>query len=176
MTSLNIESAQQDHLRLFECLRAAGWSEGRNVPIPDDWLESMADIGFFPDDYQEKFLRSFGGLRVRVQDVNRRGKPTYAEVFVGIGDQLDLMDAQDHLGYIQRLAGTADLFPVIMSGGNAVFALKDARCLAIEVSFRGCAWASDPFEMMDWLLFKVRGPKFDLRVLTMEERPPIFRW
>jgi hypothetical protein len=176
MTSLNIESAQQDHPRLFEHLRAAGWSEGRNVPIPEDMLDAAADLGFFPDDYQEEFLRSFVGLRVVVEHRNRRGEPSYDSLVVGLGDQIEHMNARDHVGYIKRLAGTSRLLPAIMSGGDAVFVFEDGRSLAIEVSFRGCAWAADPFEMMDWLLFTVRGPGLSVRELTMDERPPIFRW
>lgn len=174
MASLNILEAQRYHPRLFDVLRAAGWSEDRHIAVSDEFYDDAAGLGFFADDYQREFLQSFHGLEVHFEFQVPSGTE-HRSLTVGFGEQLERMNARVNIGYIRRLAKTPELIPIIMSGDLAVFGIDDGRCLALEVSFRYCVWSANPFEMMEWLLFGTWGRGIVFHELTMEERSPLFR-
>ncbi|MBP9762566.1 hypothetical protein KBD34_03040 [Patescibacteria group bacterium] len=167
-----LETAQRSHTRLFELLRSAGWTEERQAPLPSE----EGTPGFVLHDYAQAFLRSFHEIKV-VKPTDIGGSQiVYAGFKVGLGPALQRMDPPQASVYIDRIAGTSFVYPVMNFEDCVAFLLEDGRALAVDEIFRGCVWTKTIFDLMHWAVFKERLPGFEMRELTMQERPLDYRW
>src|SRR5688572_24785028 len=169
---MDLRAAEIAYPRLFVHLRDAGWTETRNVALPPD----EEALGFVLHDYAAAFLRSFNGLRVKVP-FTIGGRTVYHGFDGGLGPQFAGMDPPTASCYVDRISGTPFVHPVMCAAGEGVgFVLEDGRTLLIDETWFGMAWGRDPFQVMDWLLYRERTPGFGMRELTKQERPPDYPW
>ncbi|WP_437745302.1 SUKH-3 domain-containing protein [Sorangium sp. So ce1504] len=169
MSDLDLPARLAAYPAVLNALVAAGWTPDRRVPLPSD-----AHLpGFVCHAYAEAFLASFGGLRVRVPYA-AGGITQHRGFDVALGPPFEQMDAVHHAPYIEALAGTAVVYPVLHSGDAGTFVLEDGRALSIGLNFLGYVRARDPFQILDWHL---RGLDAGVRVIYLadDERPPAWR-
>jgi hypothetical protein len=168
---LDLRSAEAAYPRVFDHLRAAGWTESREAPLPSE----EDSPGFVRHDVAEAFLRSFHGIHV-VRPTVVGGRTVHLGFRVGFGPALRRMNPPEASVYVDRISGTSFVYPVMSFEDCVVFVLEDGRALAVDEVFRGCIWTRDVFQMMHWALFKERLEGFEMRELTMQERPLDYRW
>jgi hypothetical protein len=162
---LGLESARAEYPRLFALLEGAGWDETREVAPPEEVAPGMC-----PNEYSEMFLRRFGGIEVK-----RRLTLGTARADVGFSLGLDTrlrrLDLMEGAAAVVRLAGTAFVHPVFDAGSSVGFVLEDGRTLLMSDQFTGYCWTPDPFQMLDWILYRERTPGFEMHHLPREDRP-----
>jgi len=168
---VDLRAAEASYPLVFEHLRAAGWTASRAAPLPPE----EAALGFVRHAYADAFLRSFHEIQVK-HPVKIGPRTSHRGFRVGFGPALRRMDPPSASVYVDRIAGTSFVYPVMSFEDCVVFALEDGRALAVDEVFRGCIWTRDPFQMMHWALFKERLEGVEMRELTMHERPLDYRW
>lgn len=168
---LSTDLAERLYPRLFEYLRASGWTPIRRAGLP-----SIDDaLGFVLHRFARDFLLSFNGLTLRFEDCVGTDCG-YNDVRCGVGSDLQAMDPSRASVYVGRIVGTSFVYPVVASGDSVGFVLEDGSLVAIDAAWRGCAWSPDPFQWMHVMLFGEHLPGIEIRELSMMERPPMYRW
>ena len=143
------------YARLFALLRRVGWNERRFVDFVD------ADLG--PDgeprgililhDYAEAFLHSFYGLEVAVKEGN-----VPAGFSLKLGEQWDSMSFDKHGWCINGLSDFTFPYPFLSTNGAVGFVTEKGQAFTIDDCYQRTIHANDPFQLMDYLLFRENTP------------------
>jgi len=156
--------------QILQLLESEGWSPRRRAELPSE----EDTLGFVLHARAEEFLVSLSGLALtaRTSSVPR----IVNRVRFGVHEPLERMDPAHASYYVDKIAGTSFVFPVLSSGSAVGFLLEDGRLLSIDETWRACSWSRDVFAYVHWRLFLERLPGTTVRPLKNSERPVEYRW
>lgn len=176
---LQIERHARAYPRVFEVLSRAGWSASRTTELPEGFEDLLAGHGYYLFDhpYATAFLRAFGGLSINVASPRGTGRRGFDIAPAPAADRmLTSLDLAANFLFIEKLAGSKTLFPIMTAGGDVVFARPDGHAMGLEQTYQGVVRATDPFALMHWYLFDEATPNVEVTAIPNDERPIRFRW